>query len=283
MKRVDPAMELERVEPGCAHHRRAGRQRGEQPGHDAVDVEQRHHVERTVGRGELQGRRDVPCGPGQVALAQWHDLGSRCRARGVQHQRLVVGGRALVRRLGDRGCCRRGDEIDRQALHRGRRWRSCPSGAAACAAGCRPVDGERARRRGGRRGRSGTRPRGTSGSTAQRSRPTSPPAAPSAISGPLGSTIAIRSLARSPSTHATASARRSTSRAQRGVIHAPRRRPSRVRARLRRVATARPRCRASAAESRVVLLSAIGANSPIQRYLRFRVTIAQPGLRAPTC
>ena len=121
---------------------------------------------------------------GQVPLAERHDLRPRRRAGRVEHERFVVGvGRAgsaaaAARRRAAASREPTGDdlEVDRQAVTaEPDDRRRPPARRAARPARCRP---SRAPRRGGRRGRSGTPPRGTSGSAAPRSRPTWPPAGP---------------------------------------------------------------------------------------------------------
>ncbi len=86
---IQPFEETRRVEPGSAHHARARGQRREQGGRQAVDVEQRHHVQAPVRRREFERARDVPRRVAQVGVRQRHLLGPRRCARGVQHQRHI--------------------------------------------------------------------------------------------------------------------------------------------------------------------------------------------------
>ena len=100
---LEPVEEAQRVEAGRAVDRGAGRERGRDRGDQAVDVEQRHDVEAAVVGRQRQRGADVAGRGREVALQQRHDLGPRGRARGVQHQRLVV----LLRRRPTRPARRR--------------------------------------------------------------------------------------------------------------------------------------------------------------------------------
>ena len=56
---VEPLEEPQLVEPRRAGHGRTRRQGGEQRRDEAVDMEQRHDVETSVGRFQLEGLGDV--------------------------------------------------------------------------------------------------------------------------------------------------------------------------------------------------------------------------------
>ena len=111
---VEPAVELERIEARSAHDGRAGRQRSEQAGHDAVDVEQRHHV-------RASGRHGVSCRWAAMLRAEAARL--RCRKGTIFGREVVpdvwstsawsspVGRRSLVEEAGREPAA---NEIDRR-------------------------------------------------------------------------------------------------------------------------------------------------------------------------
>ena len=88
---VEPCEEAESVEAGAADDGGSGGEGGQQRGHEAVDVEKRHHVETAVRGRQRQGATDVGGRDGQIALAQGHDLWPRRGAGCVQDQRDVLG------------------------------------------------------------------------------------------------------------------------------------------------------------------------------------------------
>ena len=87
---VDPRHERAVAVAGAARHAAPGGERGEERGDEAVNVEERHHVERAVGRRKLQCADDVAGRRAQVAVRQRDELRSRRRSRRVQQERDVV-------------------------------------------------------------------------------------------------------------------------------------------------------------------------------------------------
>ena len=79
------------IEARRAHDAAAACQRRQQRPHQAVDVEQRHHIQAAVLRQQTQVRGDVVGRRHQVGLAQRYQLGPGRGARGVQQQRHIVG------------------------------------------------------------------------------------------------------------------------------------------------------------------------------------------------
>ncbi len=88
--RLDPAEDLQRVEPRRAPDRSAGGKARRYRRHQPVDVEKRHHVEATVVRREREAAGDMVRGCREVAMAKRHDLGPRGRARRMQDQGQVA-------------------------------------------------------------------------------------------------------------------------------------------------------------------------------------------------
>ncbi len=85
------AEEALRRESAFADDARASRDRGEQVADQAMHVEQRHHVEAPVACIERERGCDRSSRGKQVGMGKRHELGSRRRARGVQHQGDIAG------------------------------------------------------------------------------------------------------------------------------------------------------------------------------------------------
>jgi hypothetical protein len=88
---VEPAEELEPVEPARAAHPSARGERREHRRDQPVDVEERHHVQAHVVGTEPERGHDVARGRGEISLQERDDLRPRRRPGGVQHESDVVG------------------------------------------------------------------------------------------------------------------------------------------------------------------------------------------------
>ena len=126
----DPLEHVCRSEARRAHDAPPTRQRGEQRGHETVDVEQRHHVEAPVVRREGERPRDIAGRSRQIPVRQRNELRTARRPGGVQEERdLVRRGRARAPRIVSRsrdverarsGDIRRGVELDDRNVERTR-------------------------------------------------------------------------------------------------------------------------------------------------------------------
>ena len=85
--------ERQRIEPRGHDHRPAGRQRGEQRCHEAMNVKQRHHAQRDILWTESVGACDVARRDGQVGVGERNALGPPGAAARVQDERDILDGR----------------------------------------------------------------------------------------------------------------------------------------------------------------------------------------------
>jgi hypothetical protein len=112
-QRLDHALAGELVE---VDHRRAARERQQQPAGELEGVMQRQHREHPVALAERKHRSQRGDEPAEVAVREHHALGGSGRARGVDHARERVGRRGGDHRRRERGVLG-GDVVE---VHRGR-------------------------------------------------------------------------------------------------------------------------------------------------------------------
>ena len=79
------------MEARGAGHRGARPERGEERGDEAVDVEQRHHVQAAVRGRQAERQRDVRRARGQLPVRERHELRPRRGSRRVQQERDGIG------------------------------------------------------------------------------------------------------------------------------------------------------------------------------------------------
>ena len=80
----EPLEKTRRVESGAADHRAAGAERGQQRRLQSVNVEQRHHVETAIVRGQAECVADALRRRDQVPVGERHQFGAGGRARCVK-------------------------------------------------------------------------------------------------------------------------------------------------------------------------------------------------------
>ena len=81
---LEPAEEPRGVESGCADQPGAGRHGSERRSDQAMDMEERHHVQATVGGSQAQRGADVSRRGRYVAMGQGNPLGPGRRPRRMQ-------------------------------------------------------------------------------------------------------------------------------------------------------------------------------------------------------